>query len=80
MIKTGNVLLPYNNEGEPINVKCRYRSLGCMPCTGAVESNVVDLDGIIDELNDTVKSEREFRLIDQTSSDSLENKKKNGYF
>jgi len=61
-------------------VKCRFRSLGCIPCTGAAESDVYDVDGIIDELKGIRKSERQYRVIDQTSDSSMEKKKENGYF
>ncbi|MBE0567842.1 MAG: sulfate adenylyltransferase subunit CysD [Krumholzibacteria bacterium] len=59
---------------------CRFRSLGCIPCTGAVESTVTDVDGIIDEVVAARRSERENRLIDLTSDSSMEQKKREGYF
>ena len=61
-------------------VKCRFRSLGCIPCTGAVESDVEDVDGIIEELKGIRKSERQYRIIDQTSDSSMEQRKAEGYF
>ncbi len=61
-------------------VSCRFRSLGCIPCTGAVRSAVVDLDGLIAELRQVKKSERENRLIDFSSESSMEQKKREGYF
>ena len=67
------------SHGEKL-VKCRFRSLGCIPCTGAVESDVTDVDGIIKELQGIRKSERQYRIIDQTSDSSMESKKKDGYF
>ena len=67
-------------EGEEIKrIKCRFRSLGCMPCTGAVESDATTLDEIIQEALDAKKSERENRLIDLGSDSSMEDKKKEGY-
>lgn len=62
------------------NVPCRFRSLGCIPCTGAIRSNSVSIDDIIDELKKCKKSERENRLIDLSSESSMEIKKKEGYF
>lgn len=59
---------------------CRFRSLGCIPCTGAVPSTATDLDAIIAEVAGARKSERENRLIDLTSDSSMEQKKKEGYF
>lgn len=65
---------------EVVKMKCRFRSLGCMPCTGAVESDVTTIDGIIDEAKLARKSERENRVIDLGSDSSMEQKKKEGYF
>ena len=68
-------------EGEEVVMKkTRFRSLGCMPCTGAVESDVTDIDGIIDEAKLARRSERENRVIDLGSDSSMEDKKKEGYF
>jgi sulfate adenylyltransferase subunit 2 len=59
---------------------CRFRSLGCVPCTGAIESGADNLDKIIEELAHTNKSERENRIIDLSSDSSMEEKKRSGYF
>jgi sulfate adenylyltransferase subunit 2 len=59
---------------------CRFRSLGCIPCTGAVESDATDIDAIIAEVVAARRSERENRLIDLTSDSSMEQKKREGYF
>ncbi len=61
-------------------VSCRFRSLGCIPCTGAVRSTATTLDEIMAEVAAARKSERENRLIDLTSDSSMEQKKKEGYF
>jgi sulfate adenylyltransferase subunit 2 len=59
---------------------CRFRSLGCMPCTGAVESSATSLDQIIAEVAGATKSERENRIIDLGTDSSMEQKKREGYF
>ena len=59
---------------------CRFRSLGCIPCTGAVRSDATTLDEIIAEVASARKSERENRVIDLTSDQSMERKKREGYF
>jgi sulfate adenylyltransferase subunit 2 len=61
-------------------VNCRFRSLGCIPCTGAVESEATTIDDIIEEVIDARRSERENRIIDLTSDSSMEQKKREGYF
>ncbi|MCJ7704073.1 MAG: hypothetical protein MUO28_00895, partial [Desulfobacterales bacterium] len=67
-----------NDEIE--TVMCRFRSLGCIPCTGAIASTSVAIDDIIREVEAARKSERENRVIDLTSDSSMEQKKKEGYF
>lgn len=59
---------------------CRFRSLGCIPCTGAIRSTAATLDAIIAEVAMARKSERENRVIDLTSDSSMEEKKREGYF
>jgi sulfate adenylyltransferase subunit 2 len=59
---------------------CRFRSLGCSPCTGAVASEATTLDAIIDELFATRSSERATRVIDHDQDGSMELKKREGYF
>lgn len=58
----------------------RFRTLGCYPLTGAIESEAHTLNDIIDELEHSHYSERHTRLIDFDSAFSMEEKKKNGYF
>ncbi len=68
-------------EGEvPQLRKVRFRTLGCYPLTGAVESEAADLDAIIAEMTAATTSEREGRLIDHDSAASMEKKKAEGYF
>jgi len=68
------------DKEETENVMCRFRSLGCIPCTGAIESDAKTLDDIIVEVINTKKSERENRVIDLGSDSAMEDKKKEGYF
>ena len=58
----------------------RFRTLGCYPLTGAVESNATTLPAIIQEMLLTRTSERQGRMIDHDSSASMEKKKQEGYF
>ena len=59
---------------------CRYRTLGCYPCTGAVLSTATTAAEIIAELEATRLSERTTRLIDHDQEGSMERKKREGYF
>jgi sulfate adenylyltransferase subunit 2 len=61
-------------------VKCRMRSLGCSPCTGAMYSDADTVPKIIAELAGVRKSERENRVIDYDREGSMELKKREGYF
>jgi sulfate adenylyltransferase subunit 2 len=61
-------------------VKCRMRSLGCSPCTGAVKSDADTIEKIIAELVVTKNSERQLRIIDHDQDGSMELKKREGYF
>ncbi|MCP3866819.1 MAG: sulfate adenylyltransferase subunit CysD [Gammaproteobacteria bacterium] len=67
-------------EEQTEMVGCRFRSLGCIPCTGAVRSDAQKIDDIIQEVIDARRSERENRIIDLTSDSSMEQKKREGYF
>ncbi len=61
-------------------VRCRMRSLGCSPCTGAIRSDADTVPKIIAELAAVRKSERENRVIDHDREGSMELKKREGYF
>jgi len=61
-------------------VKCRMRSLGCVPCTGAIYSEADTLPLIIEEMISFRRSERENRAIDHDEEGSMELKKREGYF
>jgi sulfate adenylyltransferase subunit 2 len=68
-------------EGETPDMKMvRFRTLGCYPLTGAVESNATTLPEIIQEMLLTKTSERQGRVIDSDSTGSMEKKKMEGYF
>ena len=68
-------------EGEAVERRrVRFRTLGCYPLTGAVESEAADLDAVIDEMERSALSERAGRLIDHADGDSMEKKKREGYF
>ena len=58
----------------------RFRTLGCYPLTGAIESDAETLDEVIDEMRASTTSERQGRLIDQDEQGSMEKKKREGYF
>jgi sulfate adenylyltransferase subunit 2 len=58
----------------------RFRTLGCYPLTGAIESAAATLPEIIDELRRARTSERQGRVIDGDSAGSMEKKKQEGYF
>ena len=58
----------------------RFRTLGCWPLTGAVESNATTIEEIVEEMMTTTKSERTTRVIDFDQEASMEQKKREGYF
>jgi sulfate adenylyltransferase subunit 2 len=68
-------------DGEvPMMKTVRFRTLGCYPLTGAVESEANTLPEIIQEMLLTTTSERQGRVIDFDSTASMEKKKQEGYF
>jgi len=77
LTQTGVRLLP----GEkPQMIKCRMRSLGCVPCTGGIRSDADTVPKIIEEMISFRRSERENRVIDHDEEGSMEIKKREGYF
>jgi len=77
LLQNGSRLLP----GEKAQmVKCRMRSLGCVPCTGGILSDADTVPKIIDEMVSFRRSERENRVIDHDEEGSMEIKKREGYF
>ncbi len=65
---------------RPVERMVRFRTLGCYPLTGAVESTASTLDEVIDEMRASEYSERQGRLIDHDQAGSMERKKQEGYF
>jgi sulfate adenylyltransferase subunit 2 len=87
MLVRGETLIPVEQPfipmlpGEkPQLVRCRMRSLGCSPCTGAIRSDADTVPEIIRELIAVRRSERENRVIDYDQDGSMEVKKREGYF
>ncbi|NCF79807.1 MAG: sulfate adenylyltransferase subunit CysD [Alphaproteobacteria bacterium] len=71
---------PLNEGEEPVMRSVRFRTLGCYPLTGAVESEAASLNEVIQEMLLTTTSERQGRAIDHDVSASMEKKKQQGYF
>ncbi len=84
--RDGNIIMVDDDRmklrpGEKIQMKSvRFRTLGCYPLTGGVESTADTLDGIIDETLSAVSSERTTRVIDNEAAGSMERRKREGYF
>jgi len=72
--------LPLEPGEKPQMKRVRFRTLGCYPLSGAIESEADTLDAIIAEMRDATTSERQGRLIDSDESASMEKKKREGYF
>jgi len=72
--------LPLDPSETPRMMRVRFRTLGCYPLTGAIESQAETLDDIIDEMRAATTSERQGRLIDSDEAGSMEKKKREGYF
>ncbi len=84
--RDGNIIMVDDDRmklrpGEKIQMKSvRFRTLGCYPLTGGVESKADTLDEIIDETLSAVSSERTTRVIDNEAAGSMERRKREGYF
>ena len=72
--------MPLHPGEVPMMKKVRFRTLGCYPLTGAIESEASDLEAIIAEMLVARTSERQGRMIDHDQSASMEKKKQEGYF
>jgi len=87
VVKRGGTLIMVDDDRLPLEpnevpqmVQVRFRTLGCYPLTGAIESEADTLDAIIAEMRGASQSERQGRLIDHDESGSMEKKKREGYF
>ena len=84
--RDGNIIMVYDERmsllpGEEIQHKSiRFRTLGCYPLTGGLESKAATLDEIVEETLGAVSSERTSRVIDQEAAGSMERRKREGYF
>jgi sulfate adenylyltransferase subunit 2 len=80
LIMVDDERMPLHPGEKPMRRKVRFRTLGCYPLTGAIESNADTLPAIIQEMLLTRTSERQGRVIDHDSAASMEKKKQEGYF
>jgi sulfate adenylyltransferase subunit 2 len=80
LIMVDDERMPLRPGEKPMLKKVRFRTLGCYPLTGAIESDADTLTAIIQEMLLTTTSERQGRLIDSDQSASMEKKKQEGYF
>lgn len=84
--RKGTLLVPDDDrmpllDGEEVVERIvRFRTLGCYPVTGAVESDAADIDALVTEMEATRFSERAGRLVDGEREESMEAKKRSGYF
>jgi sulfate adenylyltransferase subunit 2 len=72
--------MPLASDEVPMQKNVRFRTLGCYPLTGAIESEADNLPAVIQEMLLATTSERQGRVIDHDSSESMEKKKQEGYF
>jgi len=85
VVRDGSIVLIYSKDQLRLaeksrSIKCRMRSLGCVPCTGAIRSEADTVPKIIEEMISFRRSERENRVIDHDEEGSMEIKKREGYF
>ena len=80
LIMVDDKRIPLDENEEIIHKMIRFRTLGCYPLTGAVESEATTIEEIIQEMLLTRTSERQGRVIDQDTGASMEQKKQEGYF
>lgn len=84
--RDGNIIMidddrfPLKPGEKPVMKSVRFRTLGCYPLTGGIESTAHTLDEIIDETLSAVSSERTTRVIDSEATGSMERRKREGYF
>ncbi len=80
LIMVDDERMPLRPGEVPLMKKVRFRTLGCYPLTGAIESEADTLVGVIQEMLLAATSERQGRVIDHDSAGSMEKKKQEGYF
>ncbi len=80
LIMVDDARMPLREGEKPVERMVRFRTLGCYPLTGAIESDASNLAAIIAEMRASSTSERQGRLIDHDESGSMEKKKREGYF
>ncbi len=80
LIMVDDERMPLHPGEKPMMKKVRFRTLGCYPLTGAIESDATTLPEIIQEMLVATQSERQGRVIDHDQNGSMEEKKKEGYF
>ena len=80
LIMVDDERMPLRDGESPKTLSVRFRTLGCYPLTGAVESTATTLSEVIQETLLTTTSERQGRVIDHDQSGSMEKKKQEGYF
>jgi sulfate adenylyltransferase subunit 2 len=80
VVENNGQLIPAGPGEDSQTVMCRFRTLGCSPCTGAVRSTATTIEEIIEEMKEFRQSERSTRLIDHDQDSSMEQKKREGYF
>jgi sulfate adenylyltransferase subunit 2 len=80
LIMVDDERLPLKPGERPAVKKVRFRTLGCYPLTGAIESNADTVEAVIGEMLATRTSERQGRVIDRDAAGSMEVKKREGYF
>jgi sulfate adenylyltransferase subunit 2 len=80
LIMVDDERMPLEPGEEPVLKRVRFRTLGCYPLTGAVESEADTVPAVIQEMLTARTSERQGRVIDHDSTGSMEKKKQDGYF
>jgi sulfate adenylyltransferase subunit 2 len=80
LIMVDDERLPLRAGERPVEKKVRFRTLGCYPLTGGIESDAASVEAIVEELLVATTSERQGRVIDHDPNSSMERKKLEGYF
>jgi len=80
LVMVDDARLPLAPGEVPAHRRVRFRTLGCYPLTGAIESDAATVEAIIAEMQTSTSSERQGRMIDHDAAASMERKKSEGYF